>query len=113
MYITHPAPKKVPFHSDFGRTCLPTQVPSDTPSPPAPPPRVRTVNSPEICLKHAWFWLTRVLKHYKRVKKLLNVQGINLFPCVYGSRMISVMLYSSIFAFYLSYYLYLYSIKSK
>ena len=51
--------------------------------------------------------------HYKRVKKPLNVQGINLFPRVYGSRMINAMLYSSIFAFYLSYYLYLYTIESK
>ena len=45
------------------------------------------------------------------MKKPLNVQGINLFPCVYGSRMINVMLYSSIFAFDLSYYFY--SIESK
>ena len=34
-------------------------------------------------------------------------------PMCYGSRMINVMLYSSIFAFCLSYYLYLYSIESK
>ena len=59
------------------------------------------------------FDLTLILKHYKRVKKPLNVQGVNLFPCVYGRRMINVMLYSSIFAFYLRNYLYLYSIESK
>ena len=46
-------------------------------------------------------------------EETLSVQGINLFPCVYGSRMINAMLYSSIFAFFLSYYLYLYSIESK
>ena len=74
---------------------------------------VRTVDSadnnlPITCV----IGLTRVLKHYKRVKKPLNVQGINLFPCLYGSRMTNVILYSSIFAFYLSYYLYLYSVKS-
>ena len=49
---------------------------------------------------------------HKPVKKPLNVQGIYLIPCVFGSRMINVILYQSVFAFYLSYYLFLYSIES-
>ena len=122
IWVTHPAPKNVPFHLDFGRTCFPTQVrsaPRPPARPPPPPPRPAILGSEQythliiICLKHAWFWLTRVLKNCKCVKKPLTVQGINLFPCVYGIRMINIMLYQSIFAFYLSYYLYLYSTESK
>ena len=105
-WVTHPAPKKVPFHLDFGRTCFSTQE-----CHPPPPGSEQYTHLIIICLKHALFWLTQVWKHYKRVQKPLNVQGINLFSCVYGSRMIKVMLYTSIFAFYLSYHLY--SIESK
>ena len=32
IWLTRPSPKKVPFHPDFGCTCLPTQVRSTTPS---------------------------------------------------------------------------------
>ena len=78
------------------------------------PPRVRTVDSLDNNLSITCVVLTNSgTEALKRVKKPLNVQDINLFPCVYGSQMINVMLYSSIFAFSLSYCLYLYSTESK